>query len=149
MELYSLVKGAEVIGYRVVVPELKRAYDINANLFKSYASGVLDLANLKSLFMHQEQNGRWYTSGEKNRNEGISTYIELIYDTEVCNLIDLLSHARDCVFGVTEVSFRDRNWVVEDIDLSQGILMLGKGSGLSRDADTAFIKEVFYSSRIA
>ena len=149
MELYSLVKGAEVIGYRVVVPELKRAYDINANLFKSYASGVLDLVNLKSLFMHQEQNGKWYTEGEKDRREGVSTYIELIYDTEVCNLIDILSYARNCVFGETKVTFRDRTWVVEDIDLSQGILMLGKGSGLSRDADTAYIKEVFSRSKTA
>ena len=149
MELYSLVKGAEAIGYRVVVPELKRAYDINANLFKSYASGVLDLVNLKSLFMHQEQNGKWYTEGEKNHNEGISTYIELIYDTEVCNLVDILSFARDCVFGVTEVLFRERRWIVEDVDLSQGILMLGKGSGISRDADTAYIKQVFPRSKTA
>ena len=41
MKLYSLVRGSEVIGYRVVVPELSRAYDINTNLFKSYADGVI------------------------------------------------------------------------------------------------------------
>lgn len=142
MELYSLVRGHETIGYRVVIPELRRAYDVNENLFMSYASGVLDLSNLKSLFVHKCSNGKWCTEGEESREEGITTYLELIYDSDVCNLVDILSSARNCVFRSTCVEYEGKSWVVEDVDLSQGIFLLSRNSGIARDADGVHIREL-------
>lgn len=134
MKLYSLVRGSEVIGYRVIVPELSRAYDINTNLFKSYAEGSISLVNLDSIFMHEGADGKWYSDDEEKHGEGIKTYLEEVYDTEVANLVVLLSSKKPIVFGKTEVVYNNLTYKIADVDCGMGTVIIereGKNFGTS------------------
>ena len=149
MELCALCYESEIVGVRVVFPEVNRAYDISLNLFERYndtfqVDSISKRLNLVPVSKSPNGGIKWVTDDEMSSGCGkIRNYIELQYDTEVCNLVDFISRYPNIIFERSRYLNKDGYaWLITDIDCSQGELLLWKDTGISPYGDTIKIKDI-------
>ena len=136
MQLFGLTLNGEVVGVRAVLWEVGRAYDMGIALFERYNEGKISVSELSTLPL-VENAGRFYTRDEFSKNavnadgKCITNYLELIYDTEVCNLVDFLVKYPNVEIGVTKIEFDECYLLIDEVDFGRGAVFVRDDRGIA------------------
>lgn len=135
MQLFSLTLDGEIVGVRAVLWGVGRAYDMGITLFERYNEGKISVSELPTLPL-VENAGRFYTRDEFSKNavnadgKCITSYLELIYDTDVCNLVDFVVKYPNVEVGTTQIEFDERYLLIDEIDFNRGVVIVRDDGGI-------------------
>ena len=135
MKLVSLTLDGEIVGVRTLMWGVGRAYDVGIALFERYNEGRISVSELPTSEL-VENAGRFYTRDELSRTavdyggHCITNYLELIYDTDVCNLVDFVVKYPNVDVGITKIELDGRYLSIDDVDFNRGSVLVRDDRGI-------------------